>query len=288
MNVKDSQTLVSSKYKTLIFMTLRKKRKIVRQTHQKIGILGCGEVGQAVARFYKNPRLKKRFGGQAKIKDLNRNDGLKEVEILHICIPWSDSFVRIVKKEIEEIKPKLTIIHSTVFPGTTKNLTSSSKKEFGRMVVHSPIRGIHPNLYKGIKTFVKYIGADNKRAGKLAKKHLESLGIKTKVFYPSLTTELGKLFSTSYYSLCIAWHGEMKKICDKDGIDFEKAVNDFNKTYNQGYKKLGKKNVIRPILYPSKGGIDKHCLIPNTEILKKYYKSRAFDLILEYRPNKKL
>ena len=178
----------------------------------KIGILGYGEVGQAIAKFYKNPR----------IKDLNKDDGLEGVEILHVCIPWSKNFVKLVKKEIKKIKPKLTIIHSTVAPETTKKI--------GGMIVHSPVRGVHPHLYEGIKTFVKYIGADNKKAGDFAKRHLESLGIKTKVFYPSVTTEIGKLLDTSYYGLCIAWHGEMKKLCDKYGIDFDQAVTDFNQT----------------------------------------------------------
>jgi len=235
----------------------------------KIGILGYGEVGQAIAKFYKNPR----------IKDLNKDDGLEGVEILHVCIPWSKNFVKLVKKEIKKIKPKLTIIHSTVAPETTKKI--------GGMIVHSPVRGVHPHLYEGIKTFVKYIGADNKKAGKMAQKHLESLGIKTKVFIPSLTTEIGKLLDTSYYGVVIAWHGEMKKLCDKCGIDFEKAVTDFNKTYNEGYKKLGKPNVIRPVLYPPKGSIGGHCIVENAEILKKYFNSRALDLILKYRSRKK-
>lgn len=234
----------------------------------KIGILGYGEVGQAIAKFYKNPL----------IKDLKRDDGLEGCEILHICLPWSDKFIEIVKKEIKEIKPKLTIIHSTVPPGTTKKI--------GGMIVHSPVRGVHPNLFEGIKTFVKYIGADNKKAGEMAKKHLEGLGIKTKVFYPSATTEIGKLLDTTYYALIIAWHGEMKKICDKFGIDFEKAITDFNKTYNEGYAKLGKKNVIRPVLYPPKGGITGHCLIMNAKILNKYFKSPAINLILNYGRNK--
>lgn len=235
----------------------------------QVGIIGYGEVGQAIAKFYKNP----------KIKDLNKDDGLKGAGILHICIPWSENFVKIVKKEIKEIKPKLTIIHSTVAPGTTKKI--------GRMVVHSPVRGIHPHLHEGINTFVKYIGADNKKAGNLAKSHLESLGIKTKVFMPSATTEIGKLLDTSYYGLCIAWHGEMKKICDKFGINFEEAITDFNRTYNEGYKKLEKLNVIRPVLRPPDPTIGGHCIIPNTKILKKYFKSKALDLILKYATHRK-
>jgi len=241
---------------------------MTKKNGSKVGILGYGEVGQAIAKFYKNP----------KIKDLNRDDRLEGIDILHVCIPWSKNFVDIVKKEIRKIKPKLTIIHSTVAPGTTKKISG--------ITVYSPVRGVHPHLYEGIKTFVKYIGTDNKKAGDLAKKHLKSLGIKTKVFYPSVTTEIGKLLDTSYYGLCIAWHGEMKEICDKFGVNFEEAVADFNKTYNEGYIKLGKKNVIRPILYPPERGIGGHCVVPNAEILSKIFKSKALDLILQYKPPK--
>jgi len=236
---------------------------------KKVGILGYGEIGQAIAKFYKNPR----------IKDLNRDDGLERVEILHVCLPWSKDFVKIVKKEIKKIKPKLAIIHSTVAPGTTKKI--------GGMVVHSPVRGVHPHLYKGIKTFVKYIGADNKKAEELARRHLESLGIKVKVFSPSVTTELGKLLDTTYYGLVITWHGEMEKMCKKLGVDFEEAITDFNRSYNEGYTKLGKKNVVRPVLYPPKNGITGRCIIPNAEILKKCFKSKAIDLILSYKPKNK-
>ena len=247
-----------------------------KKLNKKIGILGYGEVGQAMAKFYPHP----------KIKDLKRDDGLTGVEILHICFPWSKNFVSLVKKEIKSIKPKLVIVHSTIAPGTTKKIISGLPRVCQK-VVHSPIRGIHPYLYQGIKTFVKYIGADNKKAGKMAQKHLTSLGIKTKVFYPALTTEIGKLLDTSYYGVVIAWHGEMKEICDKYGVDFAKAITDFNRTYNEGYKKLGKPNVIRPVLYPPKGGITGHCIVSNAKILKKYFKnSKGLDLILEYSPEK--
>ena len=104
-----------------------------------VGILGYGEVGQAIAKFY----------GKPLIKDINRDDGLNGVEILHVCIPYNNSFIKTVKGQIKKIKPKLTIIHSTVALGTTKKI--------GGAVVHSPVRGVHPKIYEGIKTFVKYI-----------------------------------------------------------------------------------------------------------------------------------
>ena len=74
--------------------------------------MGFGEIGKAIAKFYENP----------KIRDLVRDDGLQGVEILHICIPWSEKFVEIVRNVIDEVKPNVTIIHSTVAPGTTKEI----------------------------------------------------------------------------------------------------------------------------------------------------------------------
>jgi len=220
-----------------------------------IGILGYGEIGKAVAKFYPSTG-----SGRAKIKDLKRNDGLEHLDVLHVCIPWSDKFVDIVKKEIKESGAKLTIIHSTVMPGTTKKL--------GGMVVHSPVRGVHPNLHKGIKIFVKYIGADNKKAGQLAKKHLETLGITTKLVYPSKTTEALKLWDTTQYGLFIVLNKEIKKWCDENRVDFSIVYEHANKTYDQGYTKLGRHEVVRPYLKYMPGKIGGHCVIPNAQLLK--------------------
>jgi hypothetical protein len=240
-----------------------------RDKNIKVGIFGYGEIGKALSKFY-GPE----GSANVKIKDLNRDDGLRGVDILHVCIPYNDKFVGIVEKEIKNVKPKITIIHSTIAPGTIEKI--------GGMVVHSPVRGVHPFLFEGMKTFVKYIGADNKEAGEMAKNHLEGLGIKTKLVYPAKTSELAKLFCTTYYGVCIAWHKDMKKICDKLGVDFEQVVTDFNKTYNEGYTKLGKTNVVRPVLFVDDKPIGGHCVVPNAKILKNYFESRAFDFILDY------
>ncbi len=225
----------------------------MKKDGKKIGILGYGEVGKAIAAFYKNP----------KIKDLNRDDGLKGVDIFHICIPWSNKFVFIVEKEINGLKPKITIIHSTVAVGATEKIGKKTKS----LVVHSPVRGVHPNLYLGVKTFVKYIGADSKKAGVLAEKHLKSLGIKTKLFYPSATTEAIKLWDTTQYGWQIVLNKEIKKWCAKNGLDFDKVYTEANKSYNDGYRKLGRPEVARPFLKHIPGKIGGHCIVLNCRIL---------------------
>ncbi len=239
----------------------------------KIGIIGYGEIGKAIEKLYKDPVL---------IKDLVRDDGLCGVGVLHICIPYSESFIDLVASYIQEYSPKYTIIHSTIAPTTTESLVALT----GARVAHSPVRGVHPDLLEGIITFEKYIGADFECED--IEEHLNSLGVKTKVV-PSRTSELAKLMSTTYYGLCISWHGEMKTMCDSLGVDFEDAATNWNKGYNEGYTKLGMGHVTRPVLYPptSIGG---HCVIPNSELLKKYFEQDAsifssplFDLILNWK-----
>ncbi len=233
---------------------------------ETVGILGFGEVGKAIAHFYKNPRL----------KDTTTKEPLGKLDILHICIPYSKNFVETVKAEIENTQPVVTIIHSTVPVGTTE--------EIGGHIIHSPIRGVHPFLYKQIKSFVKYIGADDIQDGLIAQVHLNSLGIKTEVFLRSKTTELGKLVSTTYYGLCIAYHGEVQKMCDKAGVEFGRVMTHFNQTYNDGYAKEDMDFVIRPTLYsPSKHGIGGHCITQNATLLKDFIESPAIDLILKYK-----
>tara|TARA_Y100000310_G_scaffold221576_1_gene223166 strand:+ start:21345 stop:22079 length:735 start_codon:yes stop_codon:yes gene_type:complete len=243
----------------------------------KIGILGYGEIGSSIEKIYKD------FDNyEIKIKDLERDDDFENIEVLNICMPNVENFIEIVSQEIKKFNPKLTIIHSTIAPETTLKISNLISKE--NYVVHSPVRGLHPNLYEGIKTFVKYVGGDTEKSRNEAKKHLESLGINVRVFDKSTTTELGKLLDTTYYGLVIAWHGEIKKLCDKYKLNFEEVATDFNKTYNEGYKKLGKNNVIRPVLFPPPNNkIGGHCIITNAKILKKYFDSEALDLIFKYK-----
>lgn len=236
---------------------------------QNIGILGYGEVGQAIARFYKNPKIQNR----------TRDDGLTNLDVLHVCIPYSPRFVSAVRTAMRKARPNITIIHSTVDVGTTQKI--------GGMAVHSPIRGVHPDLFLGIKTFVKYIGADDKIAADRAAHHLKSIGLRTKVFFPSQTTELGKLLDTTYYGLCIAFHGEIARMCRTYNLDFDQVATEFNSSYNEGYKKLGMPHVIRPILTPPNPAIGGHCIVPNAKILKHSFHSKALDLILAYQSKKK-
>ena len=238
-----------------------------------IGILGYGEVGKAVAQFYKDEPL---------IKDIVRDDGLFNLDVLNVCIPFEDKegFSKIVIDEIKQSNAALTIIHSTVAPGTTRYINENIPEEYE--IAHSPIRGIHPYLYKGLKTFVKYVSSPTDEGLANAMVHLSSIGYTVQPMDSPETSELAKLMSTTYYGICIAWTGEMKKYCDAIGANFEEAATGWNQTYNEGYEHLDMKNVVRPVLFPPPASIGGHCVVPNALLMEQIRKSKAIDLIKEY------
>ena len=94
-----------------------------------------------------------------------------------------------------------------------------------------------------------------------------------------------KLLSTTYYGMCIAYTEEMGKMCDQTGADFDIVVEDWNNTYNEGYKKLNKPNVVRPVLFriPDGQKIGGHCVVPNAILLKKMFPDlKVCDYILQF------
>jgi UDP-N-acetyl-D-mannosaminuronate dehydrogenase len=240
----------------------------------KVGILGIGEVGSAIAKLVKPKH-------NLYLKDIDKDEiQTKQLDVLHICIPYSKKFPKIITNIISKIKPKLVIIESTVPIETTHLIACKTDS----LLVHSPIRGIHPNLVKCLKEFVKFIGPTSSPAAKAAKKYYASLGVKTKILQSSRETELGKLLSTTYYALCITWHQEMERFCRKYKVDFNQAITQFNQTYNQGYQQL-KPDVIRPVLSP--GFIGGHCLMPNINLLKQSFKSNFLEQIISSNNKKK-
>lgn len=236
----------------------------------KVGIIGYGEIGSSFAKVYSE------FSKyEVLVLDpyVGKNDDLSGVEVLNICIPFIENFVDVVKDYINKYNPEYTVIHSTVSPGTTEKI--------GGKVCHSPVRGLHPNLDLGIKTFLKYIGSEDQDVSISYQKHLEELGIKSYICKSSKTTEYSKLLDTTYYGMCIAFHADVSNLCENEDLDFDEVMTLYNKTYNEGYNTLGKPNVMRPVLYAAKK-IGGHCVTPNANILKKYFDSKSIDLILKY------
>ena len=123
----------------------------------------------------------------------------------------------------------------------------------------------------------RFIGG-NEQLAEAYSGHLKTLGIETHICKDAKTTELSKLADTTYYGLCIAFTSDMKKLCDEHNLDFMEVMTKYNNTYNEGYTKLGKLNVVRPVLYPT-DKIGGHCVIPNAKLLPR---TKLIDGLLDY------
>src|SRR5258706_12096400 len=139
---------------------------------ETVGILGAGEIGGAIARICREA------GYDVFIREL-KFDNLKGkmIDYLHVNIPEKDNnkFVEIVSNNIKELKPKLTIINSSITPGTTRKIYKKTKKF---PIAHSPVLGLHPNIYLSIKEyFPKVVSPIDAKSKRLADKHFKSLGL---------------------------------------------------------------------------------------------------------------
>ena len=90
-------------------------------------IIGLGEIGHTL--FALLSEAKENFAVYGLDLDESKMDALNQskdkiptkVDTLHVCLPCGspEKFAEIVKGYVEQYKPKLTIINSTVPPGTT-------------------------------------------------------------------------------------------------------------------------------------------------------------------------
>jgi hypothetical protein len=177
-------------------------------------------------------------------------------DVIHICIPYSEKFDEAVEvySDLYLNSGGLIIIHSTVPLGTSAKFNA----------VHSPIRGVHPNLAGGIRTFTKFFGGP--RAAEAAWIFAQ-LGIEAVTSPRAEDTEAMKLWDTTYYGWNIVFEKAVKAYCDKHGLDFKVVYTWANEGYNEGYAKLGMSNVQRPVLKDYPGKIGGHCVIPNCKLL---------------------
>lgn len=188
-----------------------------------------------------------------------------DIDVLHICIPFSDRFVDIVKDYQECTMPKYTVIHSTVPIGTTSKIHNA---------VHSPILGRHKRMVTDMKLYPKWIGG---KTHKDVYSYFVASGFNTIMVDKPEETEALKLLCLARYGASIAMAHYCKDIADKYGFDYNDILI-WDKFYNSGVDELH-----RPII---KLGEDKtiggHCVIPNTRILNGQHPNQIWDEVLKY------
>lgn len=181
-------------------------------------------------------------------------------DIIHITIPFSNTFDKAVRDYQAQYNPGVTVIHSTVPVGTSRRLNA----------VHSPIHGIHNKaggLVEGIKTFVKYIGAEKRGDAEAVLRMFQGRGIKGFIVDNPETSELSKLGCTRRHTNAIIEEKLFKQDCDSYKANFDQAYTQWNGHYSEGYRVLGLPYVQRTIIKHMDGPIGGHCCISNLDLL---------------------
>ncbi len=219
-------------------------------------VVGMGQIGTAVKAVTESEYS----------FDSSQNSGLPigihgDIEVMHVCFPYSDDFVGAVKEYTELVQPKHTIVWSTVPIGTCEKLG----------VVHTPVEGKHPDLELSIRQMERWIGTDNEEEGKFFSGYFTALGLRTKVVNSSRFTEALKLMSTTEYGLNIEFARYKKQVADAIEMDFE-LTKEWNQAYNRLYKNLGMDGRFQKFVLDApegeKGG---HCITPNARLLFEQY-----------------
>lgn len=222
-------------------------------------VIGLGEIGSALVEIFK-------ADGEDSHKGIEASQN--SYKFMHIAFPFSEKFVDEVKRYQDKFNPTYTIIHSTVPIGTSDKCGA----------VHSPVRGVHPNLKDGILTFKKFVGGADcwEVANEFKKYRIDCMCVRD-----ARQTEALKLISTTQYGIFIMLNKEIKHWCDKNELDFNIVYTLANESYNEGYTKLFRPDVLRPNLKYTNEKIGGHCVIPNAKILEKYTPFELASWILE-------
>jgi hypothetical protein len=235
-------------------------------------VIGCGEVGSAMIKILKEKAAEVYWIDESPKTKSNRPLEDKKIDVLHICIPYFETFVPVVKEYILKFKPVLTVNHSTSMPGTTSEIGLDN-------VVHSPVLGQHDDLYRHIKAFTKAVGYDNEKAKGLANKYLKNI-FKLEFYKGTCTTEAAKLLSLCRFAVNIEMSRYAKQMCDKLKLDYGEVVTKFIDMYNADHKKTGLEKFIEPQLYPPEGKVGGHCVLAGVEKAEKVIRNPMFDSII--------
>ncbi|HEU5487711.1 MAG TPA: hypothetical protein VFV16_02705, partial [Candidatus Nitrosotalea sp.] len=178
---------------------------------------------------------------------------------LHICIPFSDNFIKNVISLYEQFNPEALVIHSTISPGTTSKLQS----KLTIPVIYSATRGVHKRMLNDLKRYTKFyaIESDAPKKEWASSKYVQLMkkaGVKTKQMSSPLTLELAKIVvDTSYYGWLINYAQLSNMIAIQHKVNYDEMWS----FADEIHKYLGN----RPKMFP--GFIGGHCVIPNLDLM---------------------
>ena len=266
-----------------------------------IGIVGQGYVGTAI---------KSGFEKHYTLETYDKYDGFKstvqlfdlvaECKVIFVCVPtpmnkdgschtdivedvvkeidkWVERHYRDAIYDAQQKRNPIVVIKSTVPPGTTDRL---HKKYKNLDVIFNPEFLTEANFLEDFKNQTRIIlGGTRKGTTILRQVYSKVFPHATIVKTGSKTAEMVKYFINSFLGTKVSFANEMKIICDKIGIDYDKVVE--YATYDD---RLGKSHWAVP--GPDGDyGFGGHCLPKDISSIVSEFDSELLKSVLEVNDN---
>lgn len=226
-------------------------------TDSVVIVVGQGEIGKPLQKI-----LSRTY--QCVGVDIEPVEVARPCSTMHICYPYQiPHFVGTTVAYIDKYKPELTIIHSTVVPGTTRRVYEES----GAEIAYSPARGKHVRMEEDLLRYKKFVAGVDNIATTLALEHLAAAGFGTDIFRTPEIGELAKLIETTWLGILIGWAQEVERFAESYDASFEE-MNAF----------IQEIDFLPSHIFP--GWIGGHCVMPNIELLQERIQSQFLDAIV--------
>jgi len=213
----------------------------------KIGIVGQGYVGTAVKTVFEKHYDTNTFDLNGNCNCGSLDELVEKSNIIFVCVPTpmkkdgscDTSIVESVVRDINElvvyrnVSNRIVAIKSTIPPGTTNKL---NKKCDNVTVVFNPEFLTEANFIDDFKNQNRIIiGGPRPATTTLRQVYSLAFPDATIVKTGSKTAEMVKYMTNTFLATKVSFANEMKQICDKIDIDYDKVVE-----YSTYDERLGK------------------------------------------------
>ena len=201
-----------------------------------IGIIGQGYVGTAIkSGFEKYYELETYDKFSTSKSTVNLHDLVLLSDVIFVCVPTpmnvdGSCYIGIVEEVISEVNEisissesnPIVVLKSTVPPGTTDRLNKKCK---GINIIFNPEFLTEANFIEDFKNQTRIIlGGTRKGTNVLRQVYSKVFPTAHIIKTGSITAEMVKYMTNAYLATKVSFSNEIKQICDKLDIDYDKVV----------------------------------------------------------------
>jgi len=134
-------------------------------------VVGLGEIGKPLMELISTKY-------QVLGIDIEPVEYAGDCDVMHVCYPFGiNDFLGQTIAYIKKYKPRVTVINSTVAPGTTRAIYEATNSA----IVNSPVRGKHIKMKQDLLFYTKFIGGIREEYSQWVAEHFNAIGMKTKI-----------------------------------------------------------------------------------------------------------